>query len=295
VKRSLVAACAVAFVSAPKIASACAVCAASDPTMTAAGAEQPFAKRLRLDVEALVGGVSEGAADGRWLALDDRRLALTLAYAPSRDVLVSLVLPTLDRTLYDGPKHTTTLTLGDVDLRVYDVAWRRDGTTRRRLAFLAGARGPTAPIERDSFGVPLPVELQPGCSSIAPYVGAAYIAERGRLSTQLSAVLVLPFSVREAPHAGDSLRASAWLQVQPVQTIATRFGVRARVDGTGELSPGVPDLNSGGFAGYVASDIVVSPAEDVVVSVGGAFPVVQAWLGEHRETAIASAQVAYDF
>jgi hypothetical protein len=286
---------AVVLTAAPKIASACAICSASDPTMSAAGAEQPFANRLRVDVEALVGGVSEGAANGRWLALDDRRLAVTLAYAPSRDLLVSLVVPTLDRTLFDGPTHTTMLALGDVDLRVYDVAWRRDGRTRRRLALLAGMRGPTAPVERDSFGVPLPVDLQPGCSAITPYVGAAYIVERGALSMQVSAILALPFSVRDAPHAGDSFRTSAWMQVQPTTRVATRFGVRTRIDSTGELSPGVPDLDSGGFAGYVTSDVVMSPADDVVVSVGAAFPVVQAWLGMHRETAIASAQIAYDF
>jgi hypothetical protein len=295
VRRVAAVAVAIALTGAARMGAACAVCSADDPTMTASGAEQPFAHRLRIDVEALVGGVGEAAADGRWLALDDRRLSVTAAYAPSRDVLVSLVVPTLDRTLYDGATHSTTLSLGDVDLRVYDVAWRRDGRTRRRFAFLAGGRAPTAPVERDTEGAPLPVELQPGCSSIVPYVGAAYVAERGMLSTQLSAVIALPFSVRNAPHAGDSLRMSAWIQAQPARSFATRFGVRARLESTGELAPGAPDFNSGGFAGYVTSDIVVSPAEDVVVSVGAAFPVLQAWLGEHRETAIASAQIAYDF
>jgi hypothetical protein len=285
----------IAVAGAPRIASACAVCSADDPTMTASGAEQPFAHRLRVDVEALVGGVGEAATDGRWLALDDRRLSVTTAYAPSRDVLVSLVVPVLDRTLYDGSKRSTVLALGDVDLRVYDVAWRRDGRTRRRFGLIAGARMPTAPVQRDAPGAPLPVDLEPGCSSIVPYGGAAYVAERGMLSMQLSAVVALPFSVRDAPHAGDSLRTSAWVQAQPARSLATRFGVRTRLDSTGEIAPNAPDLNSGGFVGYVTSDIVVSPAEDVVVSVGAAFPVLQAWLGEHRETAIASAQVAYDF
>ena len=34
---------------------------------------------------------------------------------------------------------------------------------------------------------------------------------------------------------------------------------------------------------------------DIVVSVGAAFPLVQALMGEHRESAIASVQLAYDF
>jgi hypothetical protein len=115
------------------------------------------------------------------------------------------------------------------------------------------------------------------------------------LSGQVSGAIYLPFSVRTAPHPGDSVRASAWLQIQPVRFIATRFGARTRVEATGEITPGAADPNSGGFVGYATTDILVSPTTDLVLALGAAFPMVQAWIGLHRESAIASAQVAYDF
>ena len=70
---------------------------------------------------------------------------------------------------------------------------------------------------------------------------------------------------------------------------------RAQIDATGELASGVADLSSGGFVGFVTTDVLVAPWRDVVVSVGAAFPIVQALYGEHRESTIGSVQLAYDF
>jgi hypothetical protein len=282
-----------AVVTAARPAAACAVCALEDPTLSAAGSEAPFRGRLRADVDVLAGWVEEGAADGRWLRVDDARVAATLAYAPSRDLLLSAVVPVLDRTLHDGRTMTSEGVLGDVEARAYAMLWRGDGP--RQLALVGGLKAPTAPVERDARGVALPAELEPGCSAIVPYLGLAYAAGGRWVTGQASAALYLPFAVRDAPHAGDSFHAAAWMQVQAVPWLATRLGLRAQVDSTGELAPGVADLNSGGFLGYVTTDAIASPWSDVVLSVGASFPVVQALLGEHRESTVASAQVAYDF
>lgn len=288
-------ACAAALVALARPASACAVCAASDPTLNAPGAERPFARRLRVGVDALVGSVREATPDGRLLTVDDRRVAATVSYAPVRDVLVSLVVPALARTLRDGATRDSALVAGDVDARVYGIAWRGAGAWNPSLGFFGGLKLPTAPIERDARGVPLPTELEPGCGSVVPYVGAVYAIHRGVWSGVATAALYLPFSVREQPHPGDSLRATAWLQLQPTRAFASRLGVSARVDGSGELTRGVADLNSGGFVGYVTSEILLAPATDFVLAVGAAFPVAQSLLGAHHEAPIASVRAAYDF
>lgn len=274
---------------------ACAVCASADPTLQAPGFEQPFAQRFRLDVDTLAGQVAEAAPDGRRLTLDDLRLAATATYAPTRDLLFSLTVPALERSLHDGAASTSAFMPGDVDARVYGVASRAVDTARRQLGFFGGLKGPTAPLERDTYGVPLPVELQPGCGSLVPYVGAVYALGRGHYSGQANVAIYLPFSVREQPHPGDSLRATAWFQIQETHAIATRFGVSTRLDATGQLSSTVADLNSGGFVGYVTTDVLVSPATDLVLAVGAMFPAVQAWLGVHRESTIAGIRAAYDF
>jgi hypothetical protein len=208
--------------------------------------------------------------------------------------LLSVVAPVLDREVETATTHLHAWVAGDLDARAYARVWR-SADQRRWLALFAGTKVPTAPVEGNGSGSPLPSELQPGCSSIAPYLGAAYGGRVGILSGQVSADVYVPFSVRSAPHPGDSLRASAWLQAALTRKIASRGGISARVDGTGELSPNLPDPNSGGAIVYATTDILVTPVEDLVLSVGASFPAVQAWLGIHRETAIGSVHVAYDF
>ena len=290
---SLLVASSVVFVS--PMALACAVCAAADPTINAPGAEQPFQRRLRISLELMSGNVREGTPDARILSLTDQRVAATVSYAPVRDVLLSLVVPVLHRDLSGAGEQQTIWTLGDLDLRAYGVAWRDVSSWRRSFGLFGGLKTPTAPLENDSRGIPLPAELQPGCSSLVPYLGASYSLGRGIWSGQLSAALYLPFSVRSAPHPGYSMRAVSWLQMQPVHALATRVGLTARADASGELSPGVADLNSGGVIGYVTTDVLVSPTADLVLSLGALFPAAQALLGEHREGTILSARVGYDF
>ena len=283
-----------ALLAAERAAVACAVCAAEDPTIDAPGLERAFAHRLRLGAEALAGSVSEAAADGRLLTVSDLRFAVNAQLAASKDLLLSATLPVLDRALFDGGASARSWVLGDAEARVTNVAWRGGGLVAQSLTLSLGVKLPTAPEERDLRGAPLPDELQPGCGSVVPYAGAAYSARRGALSGQASALVYLPFSVRDGPHAGDSLRLTAFTQVQATMAVATRFGVKVRIDGTGELAPGIADLNSGGLAGYVTSDLLLRPTPDLVISFGGAFPVVQAFLGTHRETAIANVQVGIE-
>lgn len=278
-----------------RTARACAVCALEDPTLSAAGAERPYSGRLRADLDLLAGWVEEGAADGRWLRVDDTRLSATLAYAPTADLMLSAVVPVLYRTREDGGSLSSSVVAGDLEARAYAVLFRSTGAARRQLALVGGMKGPTAPTQRDARGDPLPADLEPGCGAIVPYLGVSYTAGAGWITGEGSAVLYLPFAVRDAPHTGDSLRATAWMQLQATPWMAARVGVRAQVDATGELAPNVADLNSGGFIGYVTADAILGAWKDLVISVGAAFPVVQALMGEHRESTIAAAHVAYDF
>jgi hypothetical protein len=140
----------------------------------------------------------------------------------------------------------------------------------------------------------LPTELQPGCSGIEPLFGVAYTAGRGRWSGEASALVALPLALRDAPHTGDSLRFGGSMQLQLRDALAARLGLRARVDSSGEISTGVVDLNSGGFVAYVAPEISARPMTDVVASIGLTIPVVQLWLGAHRESSTLGVRVAVD-
>lgn len=254
-------------------AHACAVCATADPTIAASGEEQPFRGRLRVSADARIGHVDAGA-----MSLDDRRVEIATTWAPLRAFELTFATPYLFRTVTDASLRSFDhATLGDVELRAKLLAYESRGAFgRRRFGLIGALKLPTAPTELDAAGVPLSSVLQPGCGSIAPTLGAYYTASRAAWSEYASVSLFLPFSVRTAPHAGDSARASALIQYQTQNASGPRFagraGVFTRLDASGELAPGVDDPNSGGFVGYVTTELAVSPISDLVVTVGAFFP-----------------------
>jgi hypothetical protein len=171
---------------------------------------------------------------------------------------------------------------------------RLAGDLVQRFGVFAALKLPTAPLEHDAAGALLSSVLQPGCSSLVPTVGADYAIERGALAAYGGASLWLPYAVRDAPHAGESLRANLGAQWQPLRTLAFRAGGFARLDAAGTLPGDVDDPNSGGLVGYAAGSLVVTPATDVTVEAGGLYPALQLLRGEHREGAVAALTLGVD-
>jgi hypothetical protein len=113
-------------------------------------------------------------------------------------------------------------------------------------------------------------------------------------SAWTGASLLFPVEVRDGSHPGDSLRASFTLQLQPARVLATRLGVHGRLDSTGEID-GEPVRRSGGASFFVAPELVASPTQDVVVSIGAAFPMVQEMRGYRATAPVLLASVGVDF
>jgi hypothetical protein len=270
---------------------ACAVCATSDATLTPSGSERPFRSRLQAIADFRAGSVEEGG-----VTVDDRRLELSAAYAPSEDILLSLGVPALTREISSSAGDVERSSLGDVELRLRVVRTRvLTGGARERFGVLVALKLPTAPEEGDASGALLASALQPGCGSLVPAAGFDYALAKGAWSGYGGISLWLPFAVRTGPHAGDSLRAGARAQWQPFHTVAARVGPSFQIDTAGELANGGDDPNSGGVIGYAAGELAFMPATDLVVSVGGLFPALQVLRGDHHEGPIASATVSYDF
>ncbi len=274
-------------------ARACAVCSQSSPTLTGAGAERAYQGRLRASVDGRAGSARTGAGDRR-VQLDDRRLELALAYAPTPDFLAALVVPGLYRSMRSQRASGGEAVLGDIDARTSYRLWSSDDR-QRQLHLVSGLKFPTAPLQSDREGRPLSAELQPGCGSLVPYLGVEYTSTLRRWTLSTGGSVFVPVPVREGPHPGYSARARATVQVQPIRYLAARTGVSARFDATGELAPGQNDPNSGGLVGYVTAGLLLSPTADLVVSLEAFFPVLQALRGDHRELTIFGAGVAYDF
>lgn len=276
----------------PQNASACAVCGAADKTLPVRGEEIAFAGRVRATLDGRAAGF---AARHVPLRIVEMRLVPGAAVAINEEVLLAADVPVLRRTLETerdtGPVASDRVVVGDAEARASYLAWR---SPTRRLSFFGGAKAPTAPLERDATGTPVPTDLQPGCGSIVPMVGATYTITGSLLSMWASSSLLLPVSVRSGPHPGDSLRASVTAQIQPHKSFAMRTALNGRLDAAGDIG-GQVDPRSGGASIFVAPELVTSPIEDLVVSVGAAFPLVQETRG-HRVTApIALVGIGWDF
>ena len=261
-------------------AAACAVCSSGSP---AAAAPSKGPVTLLLDARA-------GAARvNRW-QLDERRLEITGSYdfsVFSEPFGVDAGLPVLWRTVSGGERAAELVSLGDMETRLRYLAWRSRWVS---LSLFLGTKWPTAPVAT-IHGVTLPSALQPGCSSVAPFAGASVVRTADEWTFSGIGQILLPFSVREAPHPGDSIRLSGSVERRLTSWLATRTALSVRLETGGFLAADVPDPDSGGAVLYVATEAVLRPSERVTAAVGLTFPVIQGWFGARRESPVAAISI----
>lgn len=277
-------------------AEACGVCGSGDPTLTVMGAERAFDGRFRIAGDLRLGSSRVGAGAGE-IEVREQRLEVSAAYAPTATTFLSVAFPVLRRAAEGGGAHgahKTVFTPGDVEIRAKQFVWSaRKGPFVHQAAIQGGLKLPTAPVQTDAAGTPLPSVLQPGMGAITPFAGLFYGLVRGPWSLYSSATVYLPYAVREGPHASGSFRTSLSGQRQIGRAFAARLGLDTRLDSNASAGEKV-DPNSGGFIGYVSPELVLSPVNDLLFVVGAHFPAVQALRGHHREGALLSFGVTYD-
>jgi hypothetical protein len=279
---------------------ACAVCGAGEKTLPSNGTEVAFAGRKRATLE--LRAASFETTDHA-LRVVELRAEPGLAMAVGSATIVAADVPVLRRSLAleqrvpvtPADRTSSTTSLGDVELRASHTAWKSaPAVVTERLTIAAGVKLPTAPLEHDPAGALVHPDLQPGCGSIVPLVAISYAWTSSFWSAWTGASLLFPVEVRAGSHPGDSLRASFTLQLQPARVLATRLGVHGRLDSTGELD-GEVVRRSGGASVFVAPELVASPTQDVVVSIGAAFPMIQEMRGYRATAPVLLASVGVDF
>ncbi|MCA9517377.1 MAG: transporter [Myxococcales bacterium] len=278
----LVAVAGAAAAAAPERARACAACSLGDPTLAAFGTERPYEDRLRFTFEGRYREDAVGEARVDRVALEELRAELGAAWAPADDLFLQLALPVLFRHLREvNLAETSLLATGDLELRA---RWQ----LTRGLAATAGVSLPTAPTARRADGSALPRELQPGSGSVDPSLGVAGTLDDYPLSLTGSAWLTAPTG-----DAGLSARLSVAAQAQLAPALALRVAVDGRVDGK-STEHGVTERDSGGAIAFIGADVVISPATDLVLTIGGRAPVWNALAGWHDEGVVMFVGVAYD-
>jgi hypothetical protein len=256
-------------------ARACATCGAGDPALAIAGAEQPFAGRVRL--AAVLQHTSYEDVDG---AVADQRVLLGGSVALGDVAMLSAALPLAWREVtYPDLSHDTTLGLGDADLRLRVMLARdRAFAPAHRLVLELGARVPTAPkLTRPDGRAPLPGQL--GTGAFEPLIGLAWIARIDDTTLWLAAQGAFPTSGFAGWRNGAALRSSVSVQWQALAELALRALADVRLEGPS----GFPQDEGEGLASFVflGAGIVVAPAPDVVLHLLVRVPIAQQAGGAH--------------
>jgi len=266
------------------VALACAVCSTGDPTLTVAGAEQPFAGRLRSALELQYQTHDTGRAGVEQLHIAEARADISLAWAPDPRWLLAARLPLLDRQLEDASLGVReTWGIGELELDAKWFVWTdRALAPRWLIAWLAGVQLPTAPLQRDAAGEVLPLEAQPGAGSWDVVLGPSVSAFAGDTSLYASLRWTQPLLAPGPFEPGAALGASLALQQQLAPWLAARAVSELRADRQSR-EQGQRDLDSGGAVGFVGGDLIWSPLEDLVAQLGARLPAVSRLRGAQRE------------
>lgn len=273
---------------------ACATCAVGDPTLTSMGAQQPFDGRVRAAAELMYRTERIGRTGVDRTDIREARLLSMLAYAPWRQLMLTLQVPVVARDVrLVNLAQERFAHLGDVELQARAYVYTdRALAPRHLLACVAGARLPSAPLRRSAGGQVEP-ELQTGTGSLTPVLGLTYAHFAGKWSVYAGELVYLPLAGRADFRAGAAWLGTHTLQYQVTPAWALRLGLNLRLDAPLRIA-GVADPHGGGLALFAAPALLWSPATDLVIYLEANVPAVHATRGAHAEGTALTLGVALD-
>lgn len=285
-----------ALLGSARTAHACAACGCGDPTLVAAGTEQPFAGRFRVSFEGRYRTDSVGEPGRDEIQIREARGDFGVAWAPVDWLFLLASVPLVYRNITETNLATeSSWGPGDAEIRAKAYVYRdRPLAPRWLVGVFAGLKLPTAPFHDDSNGELLPLEAQAGTGSWDLLLGPSLSFFDSWFSLYASLQGSLPFVTRDDVKPGAALRSTIAPQAQLFQALALRAIVETRLDAPSEVS-GESDPDSGGFVLFAGGDVLVSPILDLVLSAGVRVPAVQALRGFHDEGPVFVLTTSYDF
>jgi hypothetical protein len=274
---------------------ACAACACGDPTLLAAGSEQPFTGRMRPSAELRYRTDSVGEPGVDEFQIREWRATLSFAYAPLSELFVIGILPVVDRLATDvSLARYRSFGLGDAEFRLkWFVARDPKLGADWLIAVTGGVKFPTGAFHRDADGELLPMEAQPGTGSWDLLFAPSLSVFVGQTSFYGMVQGTLPVATRPELSPGPGLLGTFAGQYQFWEFLALRAVVDVRLERPTHEN-GQEDPNSGGALLMAGPDLLVSPLADLTFGLGFRLPVVQALRGAHEEGPAFSASAALD-
>ena len=280
----------------PSEAEACGTCAVGDPTLTIMGTAQPTENRVRLALTFRHRTDELGEPRVNLVELSEQRIETSLAWSPKDYLTLSLMAPVVHRRLTQVNGAVDEFwSIGDLDLRLRGVLFRdRERAPRHLFSGLIGLELPTAPVDEQDNGDPLPLELQAGTGSWDPILGLTYGFFSDPWSFTAVSSVVVGTEGRADAKVGTSWRTTARVQLQPWPEAGFQLGTDFRYDQR-NIESGQVDPDSGGFIAYLTAGLVGTPAMGLMLYASFSYPVANALYGFHDEGPALTLGALYDF
>ncbi len=277
------------------VAMACSTCMVGDPTQTLMGAEKPYENRLRLSLNYLSRSEELGREGFNKKVIDENRVSLSLAYAPSTRLMLGVNVPYVNRQLESFNLTQEEVTaLGDITITVKNFMQEKEFLQTHMYGFLGGLKLPTASEETDSNGVPLDFDVQAGQGATVLNAGAWYANYNYPYLFYTSATYHVATEGYQEFQAGDALVYNATAQYASQHSVAYYLGLEGRSSQKDTFS-GEDDPDSGGTIIFIAPGLIYTIVQDLLFNATVKFPAIDALNGDHTEGTIFNIGVTYDF
>ncbi len=277
------------------IAMACSTCMVGDPTLTLMGAEKPYEDRLRLSLNYMSRSEELGREGFNKKVIDEQRVSMRLAYAPSTRVMVGVNIPYINRQLESFNLAQEEVTaLGDVSLTVKSFMQEKEFMQKHMYGLLGGLKLPTASEAVDANGDPLDFDVQVGQGATVINAGGWYAHYNFPYMYYTSATYHIASEGYQEFQAGDALVYNAMAQYASKHSVAYYLGLQGRSSQKDTFS-GVDDPDSGGTIIFIAPGIIYTIVQDLLLNATVKFPAIDALNGDHEEGTIFNIGLTYDF
>jgi hypothetical protein len=257
--------------------------------------EKPFTDRFRISVDYLSRSEKLGRDGFNQKTIDEQRLSLNLAYAPTTRLMLGVTLPYVQRQLDSFNLADQEVSApGDLTLMVKSF-WQEDESWQRHMyGFLGGIKLGTASEEKDDQGIPLDFDVQVGQGADVINAGFWYAHFRFPYLFYGSAGYHTASEGYQEFQAGDALVFNAALQYAFDYKLAWYLGIEGR-SSKSDYFGGIEDPDSGGTILFLTPGIVYTLKPDLLLNAVIKYPTVDRLDGDHEELAIFSIGVTYDF
>ena len=276
-------------------AMACSTCMVGDPTQTLMGAEKPYEDRLRLSLTYMSRSEELGREGFNKKDIDEQRVSLNMAYAPSTRLMLGLSIPYVNRQLESFNLSQEEVTeLGDITITVKNFMQDKEFLQQHMYGLLGGLKLPSASEAVDDNGNPLDFDVQAGQGATVLNAGAWYAHYNYPYLFYTSATYHIASEGYQEFQAGDALVYNATAQYASKHNVAYYLGLEGRSSQKDTFS-GVEDPDSGGTIVFIAPGFIYTMVQDLLLNATVKFPAIDALDGDHEEGTIFNIGLTYDF